>query len=283
MNTKYHRSIFIPLFLACAVLSLSAQPFNIPKTISAAERLAADLAKPGLDYNMPVSLKSPGWEKTRCATVEIAPDALVDVWWPPENLSSPTPVVIWLVSQSRTFFQGSTGRPMRNYPPVASMAANIASRGMIVLVPDFIAPTTMMPRLLDWVGSAGPSLGMDPGRTAWYTNGYEITILPSLLTQGYGDKVRALALMYTGWLKTSNVTLPSGMELMYVRAGKGTYWARCNAFMGTVIEDRKKAGLPTEFIDLPNEFAYFDWIKDNEQVRDVLAKAVDFLESTLRQ
>jgi hypothetical protein len=281
MKPKNPCFILIAFFLSCAMLS--AQPFNIPKTISAADRLAADLAKPGLDYNLPVSLKSPGWEKTRCATIEIAPDALVDVWWPSENLASPAPVVVWLVSQSRTHFLNSTGRPMRNYPPVVSMAANIASRGMIVLVPDFIVPTAMTPRLLDWVGSAGPSLGMDPRRTAWYTNGYEITMLPSLLTQGYGDKVCALALMYTGWLKTSNVTLPSGMELFYARAGKGTYWARCNAFMGTVIEDRKKAGLPTEFIDLPDEYAYFDWIKDNEQVHDVLAKAVDFLESTLRQ
>ncbi|TXT41900.1 MAG: hypothetical protein FD137_2483 [Spirochaetes bacterium] len=283
MNPKNFRSIFIfiPLALACA--SVSAQPFNMPKTISAADRLAADLAKPGLDYNVPVSLKSPGWEKTRCATMEIAPDAFVDVWWPAEDLASPTPVVLWLVSQSRTHFLGSTGRPMRNYPPVVSMAANIASKGMIVVVPDFIVPTAMTPRLLDWIESAGPSLGMDPKRMAWYTNGYGITMLPSLLAQGYGTKVRALALMYTGWLKTSNVTLPGGMELLYVRAGKGSYWARCNAYMGTVVEDRKKAGLPTEFIDLPQEFAYFDWLKDNEEVREVLSRVVDFLEARLRQ
>lgn len=283
MVPKNFRSVFIFIPLALAGAMISAQPFNIPTTTGAAERLAADLAKPGLDYNNPVPLKSPGWEKTRCATLEIAPDAFVDVWWPSGDLAAPAPVVVWLVSQARTHFLNSTGRPMRNYPPVVSMAANIASKGMIVLVPDFMTPTSMTPRLLDWIQSAGPSLGMDPKRTAWYTNGYEITMLPSLLAQGYGTKVRALALMYTGWLKTSNVTLPPGMELFYARAGQGTYWARCNAFMGTVVAERQAAGLPTVFIDLPNEFPYFDWLKDNDQVRGVLEKAVDFLETRLRQ
>lgn len=250
--------------------------------ISAAERLQTEIASPGLDYNTPVVLVCPGWESVRCARIEFKPGAAFDLYLPPSASSTPLPVVVYLVSQTRQHFIDFYGKPLGNYVTVVSWAADIASRGLAVLVPDLANPKTEMGPLLDWIALKGETYGLDPGRIGWYAAGYETAILPALIAEGRAQSLRALVVAYGGWLASNKINLEGNLPFLYVRAGSSSYVAKVNAYMGPLALERIAAGLPTEFIDLPGKALYFDWLERDETVLLTLQRILDFLVERLK-
>ncbi len=278
---SFHRFTLCFAFAASAFIAFTA-PFNLPPTMKAGERLAAEIVSPGLDYNDPVALVCPGRDDVRCATIEIQPDMFVDIYWPAREFVEPLPVVLFIANLPRKDYLSKTEKPYRRYVPVISWAADIATRGMIAIVPDFVLPGRDLPIFFEWLEKTGPTLGMDSSKQAYFCTGYSSAILPAMTSWESEKHLRALIGYYTFWRPDQGVKLRPDVAFQLVRVGKGWYITQGDKFMVPLVEKLKAAGNPVEVVDMPNSLPFFDWKQLDTEAAGVLEKTLTFLEKHLK-
>lgn len=268
-------------FASSTVLTLGS-PFTLPPTVKTGERIAAEIATPGLDYNDPVALVCPGRDEVRCASIEIQPDLFVDVYWPSGEITKQVPVVLMIANLPRRDYLDKTGKPFRRYVPVISWAADIASRGMIAVVPDVVLPGRDYPVVLDWINTTGPSLGMEPTRQAYFVSGYASAFLPALTSWESSKQMKVLIAYYSFWMPSQNVKIGPDVAFQLARVGKGWYITQGDKFMLRLVEQLKAAGNPVDVIDLPNSLPFFDWKQFDAEAAAALDRTLTFMAEHLK-
>lgn len=278
------RAVLASMGLASA-LSGCAPEIVLPVTISATDRLAAEMADPGGIYDEPVALRSPGWETTRCAAVTIADGVEADVYWPSGDVENALPVVVLLCGDRDTYVK-ATGRPYRRYVPVVSWAADIASRGMAVVVPDIVSKMDGIKAVLDWIDWKGLGFGLDSHRMAFFGFGPEAASIPYVLHLDGAQYVRTVAVFYGGF-QTAYYVFPSGVAFRLVGTGDPDDPSGVSGEMDQLVRQLQVGGNEVDHVVRPELGAYFDWIAVEgtpgaDAAREVLASTLDFFESRLR-
>lgn len=257
-----------PGLLPTAIVSLASFALALPA--SAQPRSPHDVTSYGVVWRVP--------EMDRVvASAGIAfgdGDRTLDLYLPPARPSAgptgaaprpPVPVVV---------FANVTGLPFQTWEIYRDWGRLVAAHGMagVVYQSDRADPRKSLDAVISFLSARGPSLGLDPSRTAIWACSANVTLALPWLMGSPPSSVRAAVLYYGS---TSVPTLRKDLPVFYVLAGRD--FPALNEGIRGHFTRAAREGVPWTMVHAPALTHAFDALDEGVESRRLVKETVAWL------